>query len=529
MEPNDPQRQRSTAVDKPPVTETAAPLPELEKVPVNHKIVVLGATGKVGRLVVQHLLESSPDGSVIVAVVRDYDKACCVLYDDLIVLKQMNSKGPRLQIVTANLVSRSDLPAKYNFVDDKQEEIDEEWRKRAEAAAQFYGNEVNDYDDGRLAEDDNTLALQQALEGCTAVVSCVGAIRTTKPWLDWWLTRLLSKDVRGWCMDANHPFYTQYSTTRKILQMVEREQEKRNLLFQAQDESDAQVENADLIRRRRDKNAPPRRIRFIRLSDLAVAQKPWALVPVLTNAIRSMVFRYHEMADDLLRKSSIVDTVIVRAGDLVDEERDESEVGVQVLVDEYQIRNVTKLTPSVWSSVDYTDASPEETSRHWSPARVGRDDVAALLSAAVLAPWLSAENQTTASVHYNLAVRWSGDARAMAPYPAQGTKTNGCRTAAKSLQKAIRKFRRQALESATHEPISSRLKPYGLCVAIPLYLAFAVILRNLIKGLLLAVSSGSNIYGDVWPMAVLPNLRPIWQVVMQNVFRKSPAVQYISF
>lgn len=74
MEPMDPIRQRSTAIDKPPVTETAAPLPELDKLPVSHKIVVLGATGKVGRLLVRQLLEDSPDGTLVVAVVRDYDK-----------------------------------------------------------------------------------------------------------------------------------------------------------------------------------------------------------------------------------------------------------------------------------------------------------------------------------------------------------------------------------------------------------------------------------------------------------------------
>ena len=74
MEPLDPQRKRPTALEKPPVTETSTPLPELDKLPVSHKIVVLGATGKVGRLVVRQLLEESPEGTTVVAVVRDYDK-----------------------------------------------------------------------------------------------------------------------------------------------------------------------------------------------------------------------------------------------------------------------------------------------------------------------------------------------------------------------------------------------------------------------------------------------------------------------
>ena len=35
---------------------------------------MLGATGEVGRVVVRQLLEDAPDGTLVVAVVRDYDK-----------------------------------------------------------------------------------------------------------------------------------------------------------------------------------------------------------------------------------------------------------------------------------------------------------------------------------------------------------------------------------------------------------------------------------------------------------------------
>ena len=171
-------------------------------------------------------------------------------------------------------------------------------------------------------------------------------------------------------------------------------------------------------------------------------------------------------------------------------------------------------------------------SREWSPARVGREDVASLLSAAVLAPWLTAENQTRhASIHTTLAVRWSGNASALAPYPAQGKKTNGCRTAKKSLQKAIRKRQKQGQVSTTVETRAlRRFKPYGLCVAIPLYLTMALLLRNLCKTLLMA-SQGTHIMGaaGVLPAAFFPNLRPLWQGVMRVAFRRAPAVQYISF
>ena len=73
MDPMDPER-RATSLAKPPVTETAAPLPALDALPAHHKIVVLGATGQVGRVVVRQLLEDAPDGTLVVAVVRDYDK-----------------------------------------------------------------------------------------------------------------------------------------------------------------------------------------------------------------------------------------------------------------------------------------------------------------------------------------------------------------------------------------------------------------------------------------------------------------------
>ena len=452
------------------------------------------------------------------------------MYDDLIVTKQ-ERKGPKLQIVATELVSRSEMPASTLTPDDDGE--DTEWLKRAQAAARFYGNQVSDYDDGRVTDvEENACALEQIMEGCTAVVSCVGSIRPSKPWQDWWLTRLLNKDVRKWCADARHPYFTHYYTTRKILRLAEREQERRNALWQAQDEADEESiegESSELLRRRRDKNAPPRRIRFVRLSDLGVTQKPWHLVPVLTNALRSMVFRYHEMADDLVARSHLLDTVIVRAGDLVDEERDEDEVGVQVQIDDYHIRTATRA--AVIEEEEDGIHSAGVPSQNWSPARVGREDVAVLLSTSALAPWLTADNQTEAgaaaspSFHYTLAVRWSGDAKAMAPYPAQGKKTHGCRTAAKSLQKAVRKRQRRGQKTTIATTALSRLKPYGFCVAIPLYLTMALLIINLGKTLVLA-SQGTKAMGGFLPVAFLPSLRPIWQAMMRVVFRQSPAVQY---
>lgn len=526
MESMDPIVQRFTATSNSPVTETATPLPEPDKLPVNHKIVVLGATGKVGRLVVRQLLEESPDGTQVVAVVRDYDKAIHCLYDDLIATKQ-NRKSPKLQIVATELVCRSEIPA---ALDEDEGEIDAAWLKRSQAAAEFYGTEVADYDDGRVLDDDNEHAWEQVMQGCTAIVSCVGSVRPSNPWQDWWLPRLLRMDVRKWCADASHPYYTHFHTTRKVLHLAEREQERRNVLFQAQDaEADEHNDaNKELLNRRRDKNALPRRIRFVRLSDLAVTKKPWHVVPLLTNIMRSMVFRYLEMADVLVTQSKLLDTVIVRAGEFVEEERDADEVGIQVSVDGYQILNVTsgRVIRVNLPSHEESGINNVLPSSKWSPARISREDVAALLSASVLAPWLSkvVDNQAaeaSSSVHYTLACRWSGDARAMAPYPAQGEKTNGCRTAVKSLQKAVRKRQNQSM-AVTRAP---RPKPYGVCVVVPLYLTMALLFRNLGRTLWLA-SRGTKVMGAV---ALLDNLRPIWQALIRFTLRRTPTVEYISF
>lgn len=72
---NSPRQKQRPTLPQPPTTETATPLPQLDdKLPLHHKIVVLGATGQVGRWVVRQLLEEAPDGTQVVAVVRDYDK-----------------------------------------------------------------------------------------------------------------------------------------------------------------------------------------------------------------------------------------------------------------------------------------------------------------------------------------------------------------------------------------------------------------------------------------------------------------------
>jgi hypothetical protein len=542
-----PRRRRQLRPVAPPVTQSARPpLPALEELPATHKIVVLGATGRVGAAVVRSLLDgAAPPGSLVVAVVRDYDKACRVLYDDMVLLASSSSstssgshKAPRLQIVEAEVVARHDWPvvaAPPRDQNDDDDAADQAWRARAASAARFYGTSVGAYDDGRVTDDDDESALAQVWEGCTAIISCLASVRTTRPWPDWW--RLLwQPDVRRWCGDRTHPYFTHYDATRHVLQGAAREQARREVLYQAQAEVDDDgTDEADQeLLQVRHTNRPPRRIRLVRLSDLVVTQQPWHLVPLLTNAFRSMVVRYHEMADALVAASDLLDTVVVRPGELVDDERDEDLVAVQVQVDDYQLQNQTAAAAATLAT------APEDVvttpSCDWSPARVGRDDVAAVLAAVAVAPWLT-DDATAAvtAVHYTLAVRWAGDAQAMAPYPAQGSYADGCQQAAESLQKAVQTRRKQGPVRTTDARALwckwSR-KPYGLCVAIPLYLALALVLRKLGRAVFFCLASSRQ--GAPWmaaPVALWSHFHwhAWWQAVGRFCVRKAPAVQYISF
>ena len=285
-----------------PITEvTGAPVQ-----PSKPKIIVLGASGKTGSSVVRQLLDMSQLDATIVAFVRDYDKACRVLYGDMLVPRGTKRKGPQLQIVVGNLVPAEELPG----FEDEDEEL---WKQTAQSAANFYGNSAEDYDNREMQPDINE-ALQDAIKGCTTIISCVGSVRPTNVWTDFIVMpfwRLFRRDVSGWCRDDRHPYYVHYASTRKVLGYAEREQLRREAMMEAlAEEDDSDSESPEV-----------QRIRFIRMSDLCVTQKPWEFVPLLTNILQSMVFRYQDMTERLLEESKVLETVILRPGDLVDEER----------------------------------------------------------------------------------------------------------------------------------------------------------------------------------------------------------------
>ena len=125
-----------------------------EKVPVQPKsippkIVVLGATGKIGRRVIRQLMALESDIK-IVAFVRDYEKACDVLYDELLI--ERSNKGPNLQLVVLDLVPSCSVAGyKSQESDDEDDDDDEEF---AVSASKFYDNDLGEYD-FRTSKEDN--------------------------------------------------------------------------------------------------------------------------------------------------------------------------------------------------------------------------------------------------------------------------------------------------------------------------------------------------------------------------------------
>jgi hypothetical protein len=63
------------------------------------------------------------------------------------------------------------------------------------------------------------------------------------------------------------------------------------------------------------------RIKFIQISDVNVGRNPWRLGNVLTNVFRSVAFQYDDMAEKLLKNSKLVDTIVLRIGDVTAEDR----------------------------------------------------------------------------------------------------------------------------------------------------------------------------------------------------------------
>lgn len=423
--------------------------------PSKTKIVVFGASGKIGRLVVRQLLEMPNLDATIVAFCRDYDKACRVLYDDMVVAKSQR-RGPKLQIVQGNVIQNEDLPGFQ--IDDEE---DRKWRFKAESAARFYGNEVEDYDDIDDSGSTSAEALKDAIKDCTVIISCLRSVRWTNPWTDYlerpfW--RLLRPDVSDWCKDSGHPFYVHYLSTKKILKIAESEQLRREAI----------TADTELLK-------STKRIRFVKISDLVCSQQPWYFVPLVTNIIHSMIFRYQSMAEKLMETSPLIDTITIRPGDLLDECRNEATTSIQVHLN---------------GTMPY-------------PSRIGRDDAASIAVCAALFDFSEEQSRlkrgvlqhkdvlpSTLPIHHTIACRWAGEEVQQGMQKDGYSNAQNCLKAVfQSKQSEHRKtlgsinqpksYRESLLLSVSRmKPKQLKIKPYGICVAIPVYFFMAMLMKS---------------------------------------------------
>jgi len=304
---------------------TRIPLPNRQAKP---KVVVLGATGRIGRLIVKRLMASGVDMKVV-AFVRNYDKARDILYDDGMLLERdfytrQKEVGPKLQLVVGDLVPPQEV---YGFV--PQLEDDNDAVKAAYSAAKFYGESPRDYlkqdsMDTELTQNPNQ-ALIDAIEDATVIISSVGTVRATWPFADYLLRPWrIFRSPKLWCNDPRHPYYVNYHVMKKVLSLTEAEQLRRDSVHKNTLDKQEEIKREALKRGFLYEPATENRqerIKIIRISDLQVAYPAWSFVSCLTNIVRSVVFQSQDMAEILLEQSELVDTVALRPGDLCDKER----------------------------------------------------------------------------------------------------------------------------------------------------------------------------------------------------------------
>lgn len=483
---------------RPTLTEFEVQGPEVQH--EKPKIVVLGASGRIGRLVVQQLMERKDIDMTVIAFVRDLGKANWALFDEMLVPRYVKKKGPELQLVLGDLVP----PQEMASFTDREEEKD--WKRRATSASKYFGNKMKDYDNREYMPESNE-ALEEAISGASTIISCVGAVRLSNVWTDYicfW--RLFRHDVSKWCRDPKHPYYVHYESTRKALDYAEREQLKQD---QAR-RNETEVDDDNRVATKKKKQAPDR-IRFIRISDLVLSKNPYTFIPVFTNMIQSMVFRYQDMAERVLEESSLVDTVILRPGDLTDADRD----------------------------TDITHLQVCESGKLPYPAVVGREDVASLAVAAALFQTENVTNTNTSDeeanadpppFHMNLAVRWCGE---LDPPHAgmQGNKNDGTLDAYAGLQKVLfgndnlrrkrkRKVNPSMLRRFAQKLTRRRLKPYAIFVAVPVYIMLALVMSSFLPG-----APGSERLVPVFRDRVLPQIRQIVKDASSSVVEKVPDVR----
>ena len=164
---------------------------------------VVGATGKVGRLVVEELLAQ---GHSVHALVRNQTKAAEVL--------PAPSSGSSIgsDTAAASLEPSASVPALCGDDCSDAPATTTTTEKGGAASCgrlELFPGDVN-----------NEASLRAAMEGCGAVISVAGTFRLTKPsdLLPW---RFFGNDCMKWCADLRHPYYVNFVGTRRLVKLAE--------------------------------------------------------------------------------------------------------------------------------------------------------------------------------------------------------------------------------------------------------------------------------------------------------------------
>jgi len=250
-------------------------------------VLVLGATGRIGRRVVKQLLSQ---GVSVRALVRDYDKAIELLEEDDEEYDNSND------IIYSYASIRKEEEAKLEIIEDEF---------------------ISNYDDNIT----NSI-LFKSIKGCSTIISCIGTYRKSNIMRDFFPPwRMLNYNVSKWCKsnrgDDQHPYYVHYLFTKRLLSCIE----QHKLLEQEDNKKNTLLSNYDNYDFEDNDKGPNKKYKIIRISDLNVAYKPYSIVSVITNTLQSMIFRYQYLSENLLRRSNLVHYVILRPGDLVEDDR----------------------------------------------------------------------------------------------------------------------------------------------------------------------------------------------------------------
>jgi len=314
---------------------------KIGSIPTRPKVVIFGATTSIGLQIVQTLMESKVDVDVV-AFIKDYSDWISVnrgegMFADVV---QRRDIGPTLTVMEGDLICLHQESNSINDDNSTETILD-----------------MKEYNDEQL---------HQAISGSTALISCLQPSRPTNFYTDYFrvpFLRILNFNVSSWCRDEGHPYYV-YMANKRILQEAELEQSRRMGVIEFERERRRLEDQLEKQRTKDDKEYDTRialelrrkrqrlgkidtystsqlfedlittnetmslksaglkdRMKFIRISDLNVGRNPLRLGNILTNIFGSVMMRYEDMCEKLLKESELIDTIAMRIGDVVRVER----------------------------------------------------------------------------------------------------------------------------------------------------------------------------------------------------------------